>query len=62
MVGWLVLRRVKESRFVGRLTRRGRAWWLQSLSALLTFEASSHPYVMGSSDVEGGGLLADGQT
>ena len=45
MVGWLVLRRVKESRFVGRLTRRGWAWWLQSLS-LLTFEASSHPYVM----------------
>ena len=29
---------------------------------LLTFEASSHPYVMRSSDVEGGGLLADGQT
>ena len=28
MVGWLVLRRVKESRFVGRLTRRGWAWWL----------------------------------
>ena len=28
MVGWLVLRRVKESRFVGRLIRRGWAWWL----------------------------------
>jgi len=28
----------------------------------LTFEASSHPYVMRSSDDEGGGLLADGQT
>jgi hypothetical protein len=32
------------------------------LLALLTFEASSHPYVMRSGDVEGGGLLADGQT
>src|SRR6266702_1899434 len=30
MVGWLVLCRVKESHFVGRLTRRGRAWWLGS--------------------------------
>jgi hypothetical protein len=32
------------------------------LLALLAFEASSHPYAMRSSDVEGGGLLADGQT
>jgi len=31
MVGWLVLRRVKESRFAGELIRRGRAWWLWSL-------------------------------
>jgi hypothetical protein len=30
--------------------------------SLFTFEASSHPYVMRSSDDEGGGLLADGQT
>jgi hypothetical protein len=32
------------------------------LMPLLTFEASSHPYAMRSSDDEGGGLLADGQT
>jgi hypothetical protein len=35
---------------------------LVSQTASLTFEASSHPYAMRSSDVEGGGLLADGQT
>jgi hypothetical protein len=34
----------------------------EALLSLLTFEASSHPYVMRSSDDEGGGLLADGQT
>jgi hypothetical protein len=63
MVGWPVLHRVKESRFVGRAdSKRMGLVVCEALLSLLTFEASSHPYVMRSSDDEGGGLLADGQT
>jgi hypothetical protein len=58
MVDQVILHRVKEPCYVGGLTRRGLALVIEGIAC----EASSHPCVMSSRDVEGGGLLADGQT
>jgi hypothetical protein len=43
----------------GVLTRRGIGLGV-SFERLVTFQVSSHPYVMSLRVVEGGGLLADG--
>jgi len=62
MVDWVVSCRVNEFCYAECLTRKGTGlWWLRGLVALLfAFEASSCPYAACLSDVEGGGLLADG--
>lgn len=56
MDDWVAFCRVDESHYVGGPTRRGLTLGVFCLEAL------SHPYVMCLSNVEGGGLLADGQT
>lgn len=60
MDDWVVSDRVEESCYVGSLLERGLARGLNFLS--LPFEALSRPWATCLSDVEGGGLLADGQT
>jgi hypothetical protein len=55
MEDWVVSRRVDESCHAGSLLEGD---WPEGFA----FEASSRPCVTCSSDVEGGGLLAGGQT
>jgi hypothetical protein len=60
MVDWVVSCRVDESCYVGSLTRGGWALVIDRVALPLKPRAISS--MMRSSEVEGGGLLADGQT
>ena len=63
MDGWVVSRRVDESHCVGELTRTRLALVVGGFVGLprFAFEALCCPCVTCLSNVEGGGLLADGQ-
>lgn len=62
MVDWVVSRRVNESCYVGSLTRRGLALAVVGPSCLaLPLKPQAISFVMCLSNVEGGGLFANGQ-